>query len=172
MARIDAGAIATEDRWAHPSEVIAAARDQVEHTLHPHKLDVHVDPDVPVRLDPRLTATALAHVLENAAQYAPADSAINVHASVTDEGLVIGVRDHGPGIAPADLPHLFERFYRGDAAKARASGTGMGLWIARGLLAVEQGRIWAENCPDGGAQFTIAVPAVVKESEPAASPTI
>ena len=78
---------------------------------------------------------------------------------MTDDGLVIAVRDHGPGIAPADLPHLFDRFYRGDAAKARASGTGMGLWIARGLLAVEQGRIWAENCPDGGAQFTIAVPA-------------
>ena len=72
------------------------------------------------------------------------------------------MRDHGPGIAPADLPHLFERFYRGDAAKARASGTGMGLWIARGLLAVEHGRIWAENCPDGGAQFTIVVPAATK----------
>ncbi len=43
----------------------------------------------------------------------------------------------------------------------------MGLWIARGLLAVEQGRVWAENCPDGGAQFTIAVPAPVKESAPA-----
>ena len=74
MARIDAGAIATEARWAHPSEIVAAARDQVEHTLHPHKLDVHVDPDVPVRLDPRLTATALAHLLENAAQYAPPNS--------------------------------------------------------------------------------------------------
>ena len=61
------------------------------------------------------------------------------------------------------MPHLFERFYRGGAAKTRASGTGMGLWIARGLLAVEQGRIWAENCPDGGAQFTIAVPATVKD---------
>lgn len=170
MARIDAGAIATEARWAHPSEIVAAARDQVEHTVHQHKVDVNVDPDVPVRLDPRLTATALAHLLENAAQYAPSGSTINVHASLTDEGLAIRVRDHGPGIAPADLPHVFERFYRGDAAKTRASGTGMGLWIARGLLAVQQGRIWAENCPDGGAQFTIVVPAAAKEAEPEASP--
>ena len=138
MARIDAGAIATEARWAHPSEIIAAARDQVEHTLRQHKLEVHVEPDVPVRLDPRLTASALAHLLENAAQYAPSGSTINVRASLTDEGLAISVRDHGPGIAPTDLPHLFDRFYRGDAAKARASGTGMGLWIARGLLAAEQ----------------------------------
>jgi two-component system sensor histidine kinase KdpD len=171
MARIDAGAIASESRWAHPSEIIAAARDQVEHTLQLHHLQVNVDPDVPVRLDPRLTATAVAHLLENAAQYAPADSIISVNARVTDEGLVVQVRDHGPGIAPADLPHLFERFYRGAAARSRVSGTGMGLSIARGLLAVENGRVWAENCPDGGAQFTIAVPAAKKEVEPTPSGT-
>jgi two-component system sensor histidine kinase KdpD len=166
MARIDAGAIASESRWAHPSEIVAAARDQVEHTLQHHHVQVSVDPDVPVRLDPRLTATAIAHLLENAAQYAPAGSIINVNARVTDEGLVVQVRDHGPGIAPADLPRLFERFYRGEAARPRVSGTGMGLSIARGLLAVENGRVWGENCPDGGAQFTIAVPAAKKEEEP------
>ena len=163
MARIDAGGIAPEAQWTHPSEIVAAARGQMEHALHQHDINVTVDPDVPVRLDPRLTAAALAHLLENAAQYAPSGSTIDVQATVTNEGLAIRVRDHGPGIAPADLPHLFERFYRGVAAKGRASGTGMGLWIARGLLAAEQGRVWAENCPDGGAQFTIAVPATVKE---------
>jgi signal transduction histidine kinase len=91
---------------------------------------------------------------------------------LSDEGLVILVRDHGPGIAAADRPHLFERFYRGAAARTRASGTGMGLWIVRGLLAVQQGRVWAEDCPDGGAQFTIVVPAAVKPSPtvPAPSP--
>jgi two-component system sensor histidine kinase KdpD len=171
MARIDAGAIAAETRWAHPSEIIAAARGQVEQTLQRHKLDVIVDPDVPVRLDPRLTATALAHLLENAAQYSPAGSTIGVHASVNGDGLVIQVSDRGPGIAMADLPHLFERFYRGAAATTHLSGTGMGLAIARGLLAVERGQIWAENGPDGGAQFTIVVPAMTREPEPSASPT-
>jgi two-component system sensor histidine kinase KdpD len=170
MARIDAGAIATEPRWAHPSEIVAAARNQVEHTLQQHILQVRVDPDVPVKVDPRLTATALAHLLENAAQYAPAGTTIQLTAGASDEGLMVAVRDHGPGIAPADLPHLFDRFYRGAAANVRASGTGMGLWIARGLLAVERGQVWAENCPDGGALFTIRVPALVKKPEPA-SPT-
>ena len=155
MARIDAGAIATEmpagrirprssppraTRWSTRCAGTSSTSTSIR--------------TCPVRLDPRLTATALAHLLENAAQYAPPGSTIDVHASLTGDGLAIAVRDHGPGIAPADLPHLFERFYRGDAAKTRASGTGMGLWIARGLLAVEQGRIWAENCQDGGAQFT------------------
>lgn len=164
MARIDAGGVATEIRWTHPSEIVAAARDQVAHALRSHALRVTADSDAAVRLDPRLTANALAHLLENAAQYAPASSTIDVHSRVTGDALTIQVRDHGPGLAAADLPHLFDRFYRGAAAKARASGTGMGLWIARGLLAVEQGRVWAENAPEGGAVFTIAVPAQAREA--------
>lgn len=166
MVRIDAGAIAAERRWVHPSEIVAAARDHVEQGLRRHPLDIQVDADVPVRLDPRLTAAALAHVLENAAQYSPAGSAIHLRAGVMGDELVIEVRDEGKGIPPADLSHLFERFYRGDAAaKMRASGTGMGLWIARGLLAAEGGRIWAENRPEGGARITIAVSAAVRASE-------
>ena len=159
MGRIDAGAITTESRWTHPSEIVAAARDQVEQTVQNHELKLTFEPDVPVRLDPRLTATALAHLLENAAQYSPAGSVIQVTARVEDDGLTIQVRDHGSGVGPADLPHLFERFYRGAAARSRTSGTGMGLWIVRGLLAAENGQVWAENCADGGAQFTMAVPA-------------
>jgi two-component system sensor histidine kinase KdpD len=159
MARIDAGAITTELRWTHPSEIVAAARDRVEQTIQNHRLEVTIEPDVPVRLDPRLTATALAHLLENAAQYSPVGSTVHLSARIAHDGLTIQVRDHGAGIASADLPHLFERFYRGTAAKGRTSGTGMGLWIVRGLLAAANGRVWAENCADGGAQFTLKVPA-------------
>ena len=170
MARIDAGALSIERRWTHPSEIVAEARAHVEQLLRDHKLEVALEPDMPVLIDPRLTASALAHVLENAAQYAPPQSVIKVTASVTGEGLSITVRDHGPGIAPADLPRLFERFYRGQTAKAHTSGTGMGLSIARGLLAAEQGRIWGENRTEGGAQFTIEVPAEVKPLAAAPSP--
>jgi two-component system sensor histidine kinase KdpD len=163
MARIDAGGVTSEARVTHPSEIVAAAHDQVEQTLRGHHVDIDIEADTPVRLDPRLTATALAHLLENAAQYSPAGATITVTARVNGDGLVLQVRDRGPGIAPADMPRLFERFYRGAAARPRRSGTGMGLWIVRGLLAVEDGRVWAENCVDGGAQFTIAVPAGVQE---------
>jgi len=159
MARIDAGAIAADLRWVHPAEIFEAARDQVEHTIRQHEVRMEGEPDGLVRLDPRLTSSALAHLLENAAQYSPAGSEIDVRMSVSSEGLSVAVRDRGPGIAAVDLPHLFDRFYRGAEAKRRISGTGMGLSIARGMLAAEQGRIWAENCLDGGARFTITVPA-------------
>ena len=159
MARIDAGAIATELRWIDPAELVETARDQVVHTLARRTVRVTGDDGRLVRLDPRLTAAALSHVLENAAQYTPDTSPIAVHAAVTDAELVLTVRDGGPGIAQADLPRLFDRFFRGGQSKPRVSGTGMGLSIARGLLAAEGGRISAENCAGGGAQFTIVVPA-------------
>jgi two-component system sensor histidine kinase KdpD len=159
MARIDAGAIGADLRWVHPSEIVAAARDQVGDAVARHALRVDADSDRLVRVDPRLTATALAHLIENAAQYTPAGSAVDVSATVTSEGLALRVRDRGPGIAAGDLPHIFERFYRGADAKLHVSGTGMGLPIAQGLLAAERGRISVENCPDAGAEFTVVVPA-------------
>ena len=166
MARIDAGAVSADRQWVHPSEIVAAARDQVQGALRRHAIELQMDSDVAVQLDPRLTTAALAHVLENAAQYSPRESPIVVTAAVSPEGLAISVRDHGPGIAANDLPHLFDRFYRGAGSRRRSVGTGMGLSIARGLLAAEEGRIWAENCADGGARFSIAIPAQRRASDP------
>jgi two-component system sensor histidine kinase KdpD len=162
MARIDAGAVTYDVRWVAPSEIVEAARTSVEHALRGRAVDVSADADRLVRLDPRLTAAALSHLLENAAKYSPAGTPIDVHASVDADGLTVAVRDGGPGIPAADLPHVFERFYRGANVKDRRSGTGMGLAIAKGLLTVQHGRIDAANRPDGGVCFTLVVPAEVQ----------
>lgn len=168
MARLDAGGVARDTRRVCPSEIVAAAREQVGGTLGDRRLLVDVAQDLPVRLDPRLTASALAHLLENAAQYSPPGTAIEVTAGVADGALTVTVRDHGPGIASADLPHVFDRFYRGEAAtRMRTSGTGMGLWIAQGFLAAQHGHVRADNAPGGGARFTMTVP-VGDDDRPAA----
>lgn len=160
MARIDAGAIAAQSRWVHPLEIVEAARAMVDGALTHHRVAVEEPTSASaVELDPRLTAAALSHILENAAQYAAQGTSIDVTTEVASAGLTIRVRDHGPGLAASELPHLFDRFYRGDAGHTRPSGTGMGLWIARQLLAVQQGRIWVENAADGGAVFSLFVPA-------------
>ena len=170
MARIDAGSVETEARWTHPTEIIDAARTQVGQALAGHAIRIQVEHDPRVRLDGRLTASAVAHLLENAAQYSPAGTPIEVVAEVTTEGLTFSIRDHGPGIAPGDLPHVFDRFYRGSSAFGRTSGTGMGLSIARELLAVGGGRIRAQNAPGGGAEFTVVVPAATRPVESPVSP--
>jgi signal transduction histidine kinase len=112
-----------------------------------------------VRVDPRLLTTALAHLLENAAQYSPRGSTITVTHEVTTDGLQMSVDDEGAGIGAKDGPHLFERFYRGSEAHRHAGGTGMGLAIVQGLLAAQGGRVWAEDRAGRGARFSIFVPA-------------
>src|SRR5205085_3551369 len=138
-------AVAPVTRWVHPAEIVEAARELAQPALRDHLLAVHSHSDAVVQVDPRLTASALAQVLENAAQYSPPGTTVALDVDVSSEGLTLSVRDRGPGIAAADLPHLFERFYRGAEARQRAHGTGMGLAIAKGLLAAERGRIAVAN---------------------------
>ena len=158
MARIDTHAITAEPQWVQPAEIIETARHHVGRQLATHPVALDVDEALAVRVDPRLTSSAVAHLLENAAQYSKDGTPIEVRVWLESGEIRIAVRDHGGGIAAADLGRLFDRFYRGVSGQHRF-GTGMGLAIARGLLGAQGGRVWAENHPDGGALFTVAVPA-------------
>ena len=165
MARIDAEAISIERQWVTAADVVDAAVAYVRHVLDGHALRVDAESDREVEIDPRLTSVALSHVLENAAHYSPKGGEILVRAHVEPDGLHISVIDRGPGLDPAELDHLFERFYRGRSARKASFGTGMGLSITRGLLSAAGGRIWAENVADAGAKFSIAVPGSVRASK-------
>jgi two-component system sensor histidine kinase KdpD len=159
MARIDADRVASDPRWVDPAEIVEAATTQAERALRGHPLDVTMDPAL-VRVDPRLTATALGHLLENAAQYSPVGAPITVRGVVEGSALVVSVRDRGPGISEEERSRIFERFYRGRHGRsARAAGTGMGLAIVQGLLAAHGGTVSASNAPAGGAEFVIRIPA-------------
>lgn len=162
MARIDAEAIRIEPQWVTPADIVDAALAHVRHAVQGHALRVEADAESEVELDPRLTSVALSHVIENAAHYSPADAPIVVRAEAAGGGLQVSVTDSGPGLDPGELAHLFERFYRGHSARRTTFGTGMGLSITRGLLSAAGGRIWAENAADGGARFSLLVPAPVR----------
>jgi two-component system, OmpR family, sensor histidine kinase KdpD len=163
MARIDAAAIRVDKQWVTAADVVDAASAHVRHALEGHALRVEADADRQVEIDPRLVSVALSHVLENAAQYSSGDREILVEAEVEDDGLRVSVLDRGPGLDPSELEHLFERFYRGHAARRSTFGTGMGLSITRGLLAAAGGRIWAENVA-GGARFSMVIPGAVRRA--------
>jgi two-component system sensor histidine kinase KdpD len=162
MARIDAAAMRPDRQWVTAADIVDAAVAHVRDTLEGRKVRVNAETEMQVEIDPRLTSVALAHILENAAQYSPADREILVDARVARDGLHASVTDHGPGLDPGELDHLFERFYRGRSARQVASGTGMGLSITRGMLAAAGGRVWAENVPGAGARFSVVVPGPVR----------
>jgi two-component system, OmpR family, sensor histidine kinase KdpD len=169
MARIETSGVTAAREWVTPAEIVEAAISQVQHTLAHHRVSVNAEDEGLVEVDPRLTSAALAHLLENAAQYSPRGATISIDASAATRGLAIVVDDQGPGIPAEDLPHLFERFFRGRAATGRSAGAGMGLAISRGLLAAQGGGVRGENRPGGGARFSIEVPAAVRPvvTEPA-----
>ncbi len=162
MARIDAAGVPIDRQWVAAADVVDAAVVHVRHAIGGHALRLDADSELAVEIDPRLASVALSHLLENAALYSPGDHEILVHARVEPDGLHVSVTDQGPGLDPGELDHLFERFYRGRAARQSSFGTGMGLSITRGLLAAAGGRVWAENVPEGGARFTIVVPGSVR----------
>ncbi|HUK34714.1 MAG TPA: ATP-binding protein [Vicinamibacterales bacterium] len=160
MARLDADGATPSLRWAHLEEVIQAARSKVDLALRGRRIAVVDSTDEYVALlDPRLLATALAHLLENAAQYSPTSSTITVTVESVSGGLTVHVDDEGEGLGAEDVPHIFERFYRGAKAERHRSGTGMGLAIVSGLMQAMGGRVTAENRSSIGARFSLFVPA-------------
>ncbi len=102
---------------------------------------------------------ALRNLLGNAATYAPERTIIGIESRVEGGRTLLVVSDEGPGIPDADLSRVFERFYRVDKSRARdPGGTGLGLAIVKHLVTLHGGEAWAENRPEGGARFTIALP--------------
>jgi two-component system sensor histidine kinase KdpD len=157
MARIDAGTVRPRRSWTTPSEVVEAAVSQAAPALSGRDVRIDAHDDEAVEVDPRLAASGLVHLLENAARYAP-DGPIAVRGWTDAEGLRLEVRDEGPGVQPQEIERLFEPFYRGEVFRTRVPGTGMGLAITRGLIGADGGRVWAENLTPRGACFSIAVP--------------
>ena len=165
MARIESGAVDVERWWTTPAEIVEAAVAHATLDLEARKVRVEADENTAIELDPRSVSSAIAHLLENAAHYAP-EGAIDVRAWAGSDGLSVEVRDYGPGLRLSELDRLFEPFYRGESFRERVAGTGMGLAITRGLLAAQGGRVWGENATGGGARFSIVVPGRVRAVAP------
>jgi signal transduction histidine kinase len=120
-------------------------------------------PPAHARLDRDQLARALRNVVTNALQHAPRESRVRLGVAVSGQAVQIRVTDEGPGIAPEDIPHVFERFYRADRARAtepggEQRGSGIGLTIARELIAANGGRISVERSGPGGTTFLIEIP--------------
>jgi len=107
--------------------------------------------------DPDALTQVLLIVLDNALKFTPVGGVVGVTTTVADGGVSIAVRDSGPGIAPEALPHIFERFYQGDAARTE-TGTGLGLAIAKALVEALHGDIRAESIPGHGSTFIVILP--------------
>jgi two-component system sensor histidine kinase MprB len=133
-------------------DLVAESVDRSRRNFPDTEFRARLEP-VALRGAPERLARAVNNLLDNAARHSVDCGTVEV--TVDSEG--VHVRDHGSGIAEHDLPHVFERFYRGADARRR-EGSGLGLAIVKQVAEQHHGSVDAVNCPDGGALFTLRLP--------------
>ncbi|GCD33535.1 two-component sensor histidine kinase [Streptomyces chrestomyceticus JCM 4735] len=168
VSRFDAGAAAL-----HLDEVDVA--ETIRKTLQARAWQGRVCTELPdgvrARLDPRRLDVVVANLVGNALHHGGEPVRVLLRAPEPGDGrLVIRIVDSGPGIDPEVLPHVFDRFYKADSARARSEGSGLGLAIAMENVRLHGGTMRAANCPDGGAVFTVELPLPEQETGTAAGP--
>ncbi len=169
LALADAGQLSIHKEVFSLHELIERIRTTIGVELEDRGIALHIDlpEDLPrVNADRQRIEQVLLNLLANAMRYTPSGGAISVSAKQEAEEMVrVSVCDSGIGLSKEDLEHVFDRFYRADAARARENGSesggaGLGLAIAKALIEAHGGRIWVENSTTGGACFHFTVPGV------------
>jgi two-component system sensor histidine kinase KdpD len=169
MTRLESGPLRLRTGAIELSDAIGSALRRASKILAEHRTQVMLQQDLPMLdLDEVLFEQVLFNLLDNAGKYAPTGSLITIKAWQDGGSVVVQVLDEGPGIPPADLERVFDKFYRVGGADRRRAGTGLGLAICRGFVEAMHGSITVNNRTDRpGAAFTMRLP-VFAEAERAA----
>jgi signal transduction histidine kinase len=162
LSKLDSGLVLLDLR---PDDLRAAVESAVEQTATAAErrgvaLSAEL-PDAPIRIrhDPQRIGQVVANLAANAIKFTPRGGSVVVDVAGTADGARIEVIDTGVGIEPAELPHIFERFYRGSRLnEARGSGSGLGLAIVHSIVDMHGGRIEVESRIGSGTRFTVSLP--------------
>ena len=175
LAQIDAGALRLNLRPVSPQEIAADVIDAMQPQADRLGLRLSMRPGdtLPdLMLDGARMERAIANLVRNAFEHTPAGGRVEV--SLQSDGIWFELRvsDSGAGIAAAELPHIWERFYRAEPSRSRGAGTvdgvGLGLAIVRGIVEAHGGSVAASSAPGRGATFCLRLP--LEAREPAALP--
>jgi two-component system sensor histidine kinase KdpD len=168
MTRLESGPLRLRTGAIELSDAIGSALRRASKILAEHRTQVVLQPNLPMLdLDEVLFEQVLFNLLDNASKYAPAGSLVTIKARQDGGNVVVQVLDEGPGIPPADLEHVFDKFYRVGGADRRRAGTGLGLAICRGFVEAMHGSIVATNRTDrSGAVFTMTLPVFAEAERP------
>jgi signal transduction histidine kinase len=158
LVQLDAGAIEAETKRARLAEVIQSAlaaceTQAAEKGLH---IEAQLDGAADWLTSPRLVRV-LQNLLQNAIRHTPVDGSVRMEAHRKDEWIELVVQDTGEGIDAEALEHVFEPFWRGDAARS-GPGSGLGLALARRIVEALGGRIVVESAPARGTRFAVLLP--------------
>lgn len=165
MARLDSDSLHLNAQPQDVRELVELTVESMRAMLGDRLIEIRVPTAMrPAWMDRMLMQRVLQHLLENAAAYSPRSEPITISATTERDRLVFTVEDRGPGISANELPHIFEKYYRGKRQKGISKGTGMGLAIAQAILKVHHGGIEAESRPGQGACFRFWIPQAQPEA--------
>ncbi|WP_343465076.1 two-component system sensor histidine kinase KdpD [Pantoea sp.] len=158
MARIQSGGLNLREEWVALDEVIGAALGNMAPLLKCHHLAMDLPPEmILIKGDSAMLERVFTNLIENSLKYAGNAAQHGIRAWCDKARLEIAVWDNGPGIPAENITRIFDKFVRGDKESA-VPGVGLGLAISKTIIESHQGRIWAENRPEGGAAFRLSLP--------------
>jgi signal transduction histidine kinase len=160
LARIDSHVLTIELQDAQLDRVVQGCVRgfEAEARARGVRLETRIASSLPiVQCAPEKVERVLLNLLTNALRHTPSDGSIAVLLTHSADNVEVAVEDTGAGLAPDAERRMFERFWRADPSRS-GDGAGLGLAIAQGLVEAQGGRIWAENCPRGGARVTFSLP--------------
>ncbi len=158
MARLQHHDLALKRGWQSLEELIGAALASMRDVLGRHHVEVMNLAELPlVECDDVLMERVLCNLLENAAKYTPAGTAIRIRGAVVGDEVQLSVEDEGPGVPSGQERYIFEKFTRGERESA-TSGVGLGLAVCEAIMQAHGGRIWVEAAHPHGSRFTLALP--------------
>jgi signal transduction histidine kinase len=169
LSKLDSGLVLLDLRPDDLRAAVESAAHQYDGTAARRGVTLVVDlPDAPIRIrhDPPRVGQVVANLVGNAVKFTPRGGTVRVQVAGTPDGARIDVTDTGVGIDAAELPHIFERFYRGSRAnEARGSGSGLGLAIVRSIVDMHGGSVSVESGSGAGSRFTVHLPRDPREVE-------
>ncbi len=157
-ARLETGAIELRKQAIDLCQSILEIAERVGTEQDRARIRTDCPQSVPsVSADPGRIERAVVNLINNALKFSPAESLVVVKVESRDGEALVSVKDQGTGIAPEELPHLFERYYRAGATR-RVEGLGLGLYITRLIVETHGGRVWVESELGKGSTFAFSLP--------------
>jgi len=164
LARIEGGKFHLNKEIHFPSTLLSAALRQMKPLIGGRAIRVLAADDLPlVLVDAELVQIVIRNLIDNALKYSLPTTPITITAEACQEGVIIRVRDQGPGIPEEEQSKIFEKFYRSLKDRSHTRGAGMGLAIAREIVRAHGGDIRVESRPGKGSEFSFTLPVVSQE---------
>jgi PAS domain S-box-containing protein len=157
--RLEAGVLSINASDVHLPTVVARVVERFKTQTTKHAFEVDFPEDFPVILaDEDRIDQVLYNLVSNAVKYSSNGGKIYLTGSVRNDEVVVCVQDQGQGIAPGDIHHIFDRFYRAEAAQRKTKGAGLGLYLSRAVIEAHHGKIWADPRYNEGARICFSLP--------------